>query len=609
MNQAAILHIAKSPMAFPISEDTIRILLQTARNDVDQVELIVGDPFEWVMEDGVYHWAGRKEPYQLMKPIWPTDRFDHFVADVTNPTKRTKYAFLITSGNQRWFYGCRDLIEIKDQEDNEFLFDLFGYFNFPYINEEDMPDAPAWATNTIWYQIFPERFHRSENRMGDFLPWDTPIQGNNNHIFYGGDLEGVREKIPYLRDLGVTGIYFTPIFLSPSAHKYDTEDYFEIDPAFGTKADLKRLVEECHASGIKVMLDGVFNHCGFRHPFFQDVVQHQKASKYWGGFYIEDEDFINFPLDEHNLPKRLDIKPKFRTFAYTPHMPKLNTSHPLIREHLLEVGAYWVREFDIDGWRLDVSNEVSHDFWRAFKQRVRSVKKEVYLVGENWDDSTAWLRSDQFDAVMNYELAFPIWLFFGRSEGVEDRGRRIDAERFVELIHKLLVQYPEPIAKSMFNLVGTHDTIRILSRCGEDINLAKMTYLFIFSFIGSPNIFYGDEIGLSGATVNEARRPMPWGKPYDSSLLVFFKTLISLRNQRPEFQQLQMQWIYAKDQTIVYQKGKLIFCMNLSNEKVLVPGTKNLSSGTYRDLLSLSKVFVEDTLVLKPKQMYVLEKE
>ena len=206
----------------------------------------------------------------------------------------------------------------------------------------------------------------------------------------------------------------TPIFESPSSHKYDTTDYFKVDPEFGDNEILGRLVEEAHKEVFRVMLDAVFNHCGFQHPFWQDVLRKGKKSEYYDCFYILDESMPVFDGEiVDGLPQEVPRERlKYRTFAYTPTMPKWNTGNPKVRKYLMDAACYWVEKYHIDGWRLDVSNEVSHDFWREFRKRIKAINPDVYILGENWDNSLPWLQGDQFDAVMNYEFAMPVWNYF-----------------------------------------------------------------------------------------------------------------------------------------------------------------------------------------------------
>ncbi len=256
MNKHALLHRAKSEYAYAFNENTLNITFRSAKSDLKSVELIYGDPFNW---------DNKKWNYQIevMKKQYETSLFDYYVSSIKSVDLRTKYTFIITNNNdEKYIFGSKKLDVYSDNT----KFDLQNYFNYPYINSEDLVNTPSWVSNTIWYQIFPDRFYTDD----PLLKWGT-LPVNNDQIF-GGNLKGIEKKLPYLHELGITGIYFTPIFEAKTAHKYDTINYFKIDPSFGTNEDFKSLVDSAHLLGIKVMLDGVFNHSGFLHPFFQDVI-------------------------------------------------------------------------------------------------------------------------------------------------------------------------------------------------------------------------------------------------------------------------------------------------------------------------------------------------
>ena len=254
----------------------------------------------------------------------------------------------------------------------------------------------------------------------------------------------------------------------------------EIDPQFGDKATFKRLVDVCHQHGIKVMLDAVFNHSGYYFPPFQDVLKNQEHSKYKDWFHIRDFPIITKP------------RPNYDTFAFTEQMPKLNTENAEVKEYLLNVARYWIEEFDIDGWRLDVANEVDHSFWREFRKTVKSVKPDAYILGEIWHDSMPWLQGDQFDAVMNYPFTQSALDFFAKGT--------INADVFAQRISHVLHSYPNNVNEVSFNLLGSHDTPRILTIANENKDRLKLLFLFQLTFIGSPCIYYGDEIGMTGRT-------------------------------------------------------------------------------------------------------------
>lgn len=547
-------------MAYAHDKETLHLWLQTAKNDFTSVSLYYGDPFNYepsLDNPEHYVWVVEGQENKEMKKMFSSADYDFYFIAIKPDYKRTKYAFILNDTLHTYLYGCRETYLLEGKDANLKKYNLFNYFNFPYINPEDVITPPDWVKDTIWYQIFPDRFARGELTKPDHvLPFGSITENVSNHMHFGGDLKGIIEKLDYIASLGATGIYFTPIFEAQSTHKYDTIDYFKIDPQFGTNASFKHLVKEAHKRGIRVMLDAVFNHCGFYHPFFQDVLKNKESSPYYDCFYIHGDPTatLDFDANGHLIKnEKLRQKPNYETFAFTPMMPKWNTAHPIVREHLLEVSRYWIKEFDIDGWRLDVSNEVSHDFWRAFRKTVLAAKEDCFILGENWDDSSPWLQGDQLDAVMNYELLFPIWQFFT----FEDKTPRIHASQFKDLVNQLFIKYPFRVLESMFNLVGCHDTSRILNRVKENSDLVKLPFLFMFTFPGAPNIYYGDEIGLTGGHDPDNRRCMIWDeKKQNTDMQTFIKTLIHLRKTYDAFKSLDFEWILADDEheTLIYAK-------------------------------------------------------
>jgi len=418
MNLAAVFHEPKSRFAYAYDAGTVHIRLRTARGDVQAVTLIGGDPFSWKPtkeNPEIWEWDRDAELHLPMRLENSTAQHDYWFIALALPTFRLRYAFILESGAERTMYGSRDFYNLDTHADFQHKSLLF--FNFPYLNAEDTFHAPAWVKDTVWYQIFPERYAR-----GGSQEW-TAATDQGVESFAGGDLQGIIDHLDDIRLLGITGLYLTPIFASPSSHKYDTSDYYRIDPAFGSNEQFGELVRQAHRRGMRVMLDAVFNHCGWLHPFWQDVLKNGRESRYFDCFFIDREPVINFELADGELPRltpEMYGKLNFRTFGFEPRMPKWNTAHPLVREHLLGAVRYWMETFGIDGWRLDVSNEVSHDFWREMRQTVKGINPEAYIMGENWDNSYPWLMGDQFDAVMNYELAYPIWNLLGISGTVDE---------------------------------------------------------------------------------------------------------------------------------------------------------------------------------------------
>lgn len=566
MNKHALLHKSKSEMAYAYDTHTLHIWLRTAKDDFGSVKLIYGDPFRYEpIDEAQTKWVWKHENANdlEMDKRFSDAEFDYYFSAIQPEHHRIKYAFILDDTH---LYGVREIYDLSQDFDQKKRYNLFNYFNFPYLNEVDVISIPKWVKDTIWYEIFPERFRRSAQATNTPTnTWGIPATKVTNHMFFGGDLQGIIDSLDYLVDLGITGIYFTPIFEAPSSHKYDTTNYFKIDPAFGTNEDFKRLVQAAHDRNIKVVLDAVFNHCGYDHPFFQDVVKHGKSSKYYNSFFIKDEPMLNFELNADNKPiYHRGLIPNYHTFAFTPYMPKWHTEDPLARAHLLDVARFWIEEYDIDGWRLDVSNEVSHDFWRAFKQTVKQAKPDAFIFGENWDYSMPWLGGDQIDTVMNYELVYLIWQFFGHDVNIP----RISASELVRMTNKLLVSYPQQITENMFNLVDSHDTARILHRCLERTDLAYLTYLFMFSFPGTPTLYYGGEIAMTGDHDPDNRRCMIWDpNNQDLAFKDQIKQLIQWRKTYDAFGSSDFRWLSYHDlsNSIVYEKRgsqHLVFIIN-----------------------------------------------
>lgn len=343
MLKEAIYHRPGNSFAYAYDDQTLHIRIRTKKGDVQKASLLYGDPYDWT-KDG---WQTSLAPMQLSG----TDEwFDYYFIDIKPPHRRLRYGFILESNNETVCYTEKGFYQDPPLDDTAY------YFCFPFLNAIDVFRAPSWVKDTVWYQIFPERFANGDTSIDPdgALPWGSEEPKPNN--FFGGDFQGVIDHIDYLVKLGITGIYFTPIFKAKSNHKYDTINYLEIDPQFGDKETFKKLVKVCHENGIKVMLDAVFNHSGFYFEPFQDVLANEENSRYKDWFYL------------HQFPIQTEPRPNYDTFAFEKTMPKLNTEHPEVREYLLKVARYWIEEFDIDGWRLDVANEVDHSFWRDFRK-------------------------------------------------------------------------------------------------------------------------------------------------------------------------------------------------------------------------------------------------
>lgn len=459
MNTAAIYHRPESEYAFLYEKDTFRIRLRTSKDDVKKVYVISGDPYTITSKK----WYLQEVP---MKKGLSTLVHDYWEIEQTSDTRRLQYGFHIVGiDGMECFYGDQGIFPYEPAT----LAEANYYFRIPYFHEIDRFKVPQWAKETVWYQIFPERFANGDtsNDPEGTLPWGSKAPDRDD--FFGGDLQGVIDHLDYLTDLGINGIYFCPIFKAMSNHKYDTIDYFAVDPAFGTEEQLKELIEKAHRKGMKIMLDAVFNHIGSDSPQWQDVVKNGEHSEYKDWFHIH-----SFPVDTYQMTEIPETAANlaYDTFAFTPFMPKLNTVNKEVQAYLLEIAAYWVKEFDIDGWRLDVANEVDHHFWKKFHETVTAIKPDIYILGEIWHSSQAWLQGDEFHAVMNYAYTDSIKDYFVK--------QKISAQQMVSGMNHQQMLYQDQVNEGTFNLLDSHDTARILTLCQENKELMKSVLTFMF---------------------------------------------------------------------------------------------------------------------------------
>ena len=419
-----------------------------------------------------------------------------------------------------------------------------------------MIDTPGWVRDAVFYQIFPDRFAASDRvtKPGHLEPWADPP---TLHGFQGGDLIGIAEHLPMLADLGVTALYLTPIFASASNHRYHTYDYLRVDPLLGGDAALRELIDTAHARGMRIVLDGVFNHTGRGFWAFHHILENGIASPYLDWFRVDraaltaGRQMLAYPdtgrtVTAPGLPgeeaSSLD-RLGYQAWWGLPPLPKLNTDYQPVRDYLLTVAEHWIR-FGIDGWRLDVPEEIADpSFWQAFRTRVRSVNPEAYLVGEIWHLAPDWLAGDRFDAVMNYPLAEAILGFVGahhlddavvRSHAEYSRIVRLSGDGLAERIRAVLGAYAPETAAVQLNLLDSHDTPRIRTLFSRDEASVRMAFLLQSTLPGAPCLYYGDEIGLEGANDPDCRRSFPWDESaWDQSTLAFVRAAFGLRHAEP----------------------------------------------------------------------------
>ena len=497
MNKTALLHIPGSQYSFAYGEHELRIRLRAAKDDLDEVTLIYAVKYDWLTD--------RKT--LAMRKSCSDELYDYYTAALSVPDPRIGYIFYLTSGEEAYYYSEEGLTLDYDHKKS-----YYNFFQYPYINAADVHRKVDWCDHAVFYQIFIDRFRcgdREKDRAYINRSWGEIPDAKS---FYGGDLKGVTEKLGYLSDLGITALYLTPVFSSPSNHKYDTVDYYRVDEMFGSAADLKELVQRAHERGMKVVLDAVFNHCSMRCAQFQDVLKKGRSSRYHDWFIIRGD-----KPDPQNC--------NYECFAACSYMPKWNTSNEEVQDFLLNVALYWMRECGIDGWRLDVADEVSHDFWRRFRKAVKRENPQAILIGESWHDANPWLRGDEFDGIMNYSFTKACIDYFAK--GIRS------VQSFCDRLNELLMRNTDQVNEMMLNLLDSHDTERFLTLAKENTAALRCALAVLFFFPGMPCVCYGTEIGMIGEYEPDSRRTFDWNEAlWDKSLQETVRTLALLRREK-----------------------------------------------------------------------------
>ena len=499
MNYAAIRHEATQDYCFCLEPGRFLFRLQTGKGDLRRVTLHTRDkylplklkdtrratPMNWVCSDGLR---------------------DYYEAELEFKVVCLRYCFELEdhSGNRVYFSNCGFTDSIP--EDMERLFDCPQT-----LREEERFQVPSWAANKVIYQIFPSRF-ASHKPVKDSVWYQAPIGPKTD---LGGSLKGITDHLDYIRDLGVDVIYLTPIFRSNSTHKYDTIDYYTIDPSFGTEEDLKELVDRAHKMGLRVIMDGVFNHTSPDFFAFADLVKHQEESAYKDWYYVD-----RFPLC------RIPGLHNYKCFGYFWGMPKVNLRCKAAAKYFTDVALHWLRRTGMDGWRLDVADEIGHDFWRSFRKAVKAEFPEALIVGEVWHHAPDFLQGDQLDSVMNYPFYRSILDF--AAEGSISASAHLGNLGF-QRGNTHAAAYP-----LLWNLAGSHDTARLLYLCGENKKRQKVAAALQLLMPGMPMIYYGDEVAMTGAKDPDCRRGMLWDKErQDSDMLSWYRRLLKLRKELP----------------------------------------------------------------------------
>ncbi|MGN1295287.1 MAG: glycoside hydrolase family 13 protein [Bacilli bacterium] len=464
MNQYALFHKSESSYCFPLKKDEITIRLRTSReDDISSIYVVYGCKYDFY---AVQHQEKMMLRYQ-------DSLFSYYEVSIKLSDVRLTYVFKIISQNKTYYYSEDGLSETYD-----FAYNFYNCFQYAYIHENDVLHEVEFMKNAIFYEVFIDRFkigNKEKNTSYINMKWNekpTPTS------FAGGDLQGIIDSLDYLSSLGINALYLTPIFKSKSNHKYDIEDYFQIDEQFGDEATLKELVTKAHEKNIKIVLDAVFNHISEDNYLFKDVKKNKEKSKYFDYFIFKGDDY--------------------ECFSICKYMPKLNTDNPHVRQYLIGVGKYYIEKFDIDGWRLDVSDEVSHSFWKEFRREMKKTKKDVVLIGENWHEASKYLQGDEFDSIMNYSFTKALldYLAFDK----------FTSKMMADKLNELQIRNITPVNKMMLNLIDTHDTLRFYTEINKNLDKYLIALTLLYFYQGVPCLYYGDESLMEGGYDPDSRR-------------------------------------------------------------------------------------------------------
>ena len=547
MNKLALLHRIDSEYAYPLDEKRLVLRLRVSKEDEFKViEVFFNPAMRFIKERQV------KE----MKVKYVDNYFKYYEVTLFNNFPSFSYIFhIVTLDNEEYFLSDEGLSRSYD-----YSLSQVSAFRYAFINPDDVIKVNPKFEGRIFYQIFVDSFFKSEALNKDFVTRDwnsTDLEafkdGKYNPIFLGGDLKGVTSKLNYLKELGIGAIYLTPIFKANTNHRYDTLDYFEIDPRLGDISDLKELVKQAHELDILVCLDLVFNHTSFFHPFFQDVLKNGKKSKYFDFYMIEG--------DEIKLEKPVN----YYTFSESFMMPKLNGNNKEVQAYCIEVAKHYLKEADVDGYRLDVSNELPHSFWIEFKKELKKEKEDIFLIGECWYNAYSFLNSLEWDSSMNYASLFAAKEYFVN--------HTLSTKEFAYKLNNILVRYKENTNKMLLNLLDSHDISRFYEYLKPNKDLYLLSELFLISYIGLPMIYYGDEIFMEGGNDPFNRKGMEWdSKEFSSFEFSLIKKIYALRKQDP-FKKGDME-LEEKDGLLyirrVYENEKVTIILNNSTEEKVV---------------------------------------
>jgi len=623
-----IKFVPSRPYLNRIAVESMEVTFKTYRSDIEGARFLA-------LEDG--------EEYTPTSMTLAGDdgTFDLWRCTVSTETPEIDFLFILEDGETAWSFDLNGLAEFPEDT-------LKGTGGMPpstdlfqvQLSELPVFDTPGWVKNGIIYQIFPDRF-RNGNRENDqdfsedyyagvrMLPASGKTNSEYFHLvedwfdvsyltaspyrtdgkpdyysFYGGDMEGVIEKLDYLSDLGITIIYFNPVTVGKSNHKYDAGDYKTVDPHFGGNAVFRRMVDEAHARGIRVIVEAVYNHCGDTHWAFVDSRDKGPSSEYYDWF-----EWKKWPLPSHSNYKPIDYYDCWWGFGLHPNLnfdlsraaeqengvkdiENAEPNMPVV-DHLVDTGRFWLTEMDVDGFRMDVPNDVPFWFWELFREEMKKIKPDCYLIAELWANASDWIGPDYFDATMNYKyFKEPVLSFIGQGRG--------SAVKFDATLAAGRSVYPTQAVQVMMNLVDSHDTKRFLTVAGGNEDRLRLAALFAMTYVGAPHVWYGDEIGMTGDSDPDCRRPFNWKWREDAdavNLHDYYRRLISVRKQFEALRTGSFITLHAKGKVYGYlrenENERLLTILNAGTrtaETVIdpdtVPGSRDAGGIKLTELVS-----------------------
>lgn len=559
MEFSAIFHDTTKKYCYALEKGSFIIRLKTKKNDIKRVTLHCQDKYIPIS------FMDTRNQMDMEKVA--SDKYcDYYEACVQMDVVCLRYQFELEDMEGQIYYYANHEFYKEPRTHIDYMYDCPQN-----LREEEMYVVPEWAKNKIIYQIFPSRFATSKEVSKEEW-YQAPI---DHRADLKGDLRGIINRLDYLKELGVDIVYMTPVFESPSSHKYNTVDYYKIDPSFGTEEDLKELVDKAHSLGMRVILDAVFNHTGTEFFAFQDVLKNEEKSPYVDWYYID-----SFPLK-----MEWGTKPNFKTFSYFPGMPKLNLRNDEVAEYCIGVARYWIEKCNIDGWRLDVGDEVSHAFWRRFRKAIKQTNPEALIIGEIWHHAEDFLDGEEWDTLMNYPFCFAVENFVANES--------ITATKFLGQLGYIEGNYHKKVYPLLWNLIDSHDFSRFLYRCKENVDRFKLGVGLQLVWPGMPFIYYGDEYGMTGGADPDCRRGMVWEEAYQNKeVYQWYKKLIQIRKEYPALTEGKTVDMFADDAHSIFAITKELDRKQIT---LLVNGSANEVSE--KEIGNLKKYIMQKNIV------------